>query len=112
MIHKILFAAILAPSDIGIPVVEANNSTLQNILGYVFVLAGAVSVLMVVIGGIRYIISIGDPQRISSAKNTILYALVGLVISLLAFVLVKFIFDAISDAPTTDSIGYSSVRLQ
>ena len=53
---------------------------------------GVVSVIMVIFGGFRYITSGGDSGKITSAKNTIVYALVGLVIVALAQVIVLFVY--------------------
>lgn len=55
---------------------------------------GAVSVIMLIIGGIRYTISQGDSSAITSAKNTILYAIVGLVVAILAYAAVSFIIQS------------------
>ena len=52
---------------------------------------GAIAVVMVVIGGIRYPVSGGDQGAMTSAKNTILYAVVGLVVSMLAYAIVNFV---------------------
>lgn len=52
---------------------------------------GAVSVLMIVIGGFRYTTSNGDAQQLTSAKNTILYAVVGLVLAAMANAIVNFV---------------------
>lgn len=54
---------------------------------------GAVSVLMLVYGGIRYTISMGDPKNVEAAKNTILYAIVGIVVALLAYAIVNFVLS-------------------
>ena len=51
---------------------------------------------MVIIGGIRYVISAGDQNAVTAAKNTILYAIMGLVIAMLAYALVRFIVSALS----------------
>ncbi|MCA9339488.1 MAG: hypothetical protein KDA17_01090, partial [Candidatus Saccharibacteria bacterium] len=45
---------------------------------------GAISVLMIVIGGLRFVLSQGDASAVSSAKNTVLYAVIGLVVALMA----------------------------
>ena len=55
---------------------------------------GAVSVLMIIIGGFRYVISGGDSNGIQGAKNTIIYALVGLVIVLFSQIIVRFVLKA------------------
>lgn len=62
--------------------------TITNVLLYVI---GAISVIMLIIGGIRYVVSGGDSSAITSAKNTILYAIVGIVIAVLAYAAVNFI---------------------
>jgi hypothetical protein len=54
-------------------------------------LVGAISVIMLIIGGIRYVVSAGDQQAVTNAKNTILYAIVGIVIAFLAFAAVNFV---------------------
>lgn len=67
-----------------LPQTKADDTSLQTILGIVFAFIGAVAVLMIVVSGLRYITSAGDPQKASQAKNGIIYALVGVVIALTA----------------------------
>lgn len=62
--------------------------TIVDVLLYVL---GAVAVIMIVIGGIRYTISQGDSTAITAAKNTILYAVIGLVVAILAYAIVHFV---------------------
>ncbi|QQR51003.1 hypothetical protein IPF89_04510 [Candidatus Saccharibacteria bacterium] len=62
--------------------------TVVNTLLYVL---GAAAVLMSVIGGIRYVTSQGDPAHIKSAKDTILYSVIGLIVAILAYALVNFV---------------------
>lgn len=54
---------------------------------------GAISALMVVIGGFKYVVSAGDSNGVQSAKNTILYALIGLVVAIFAQVIVSFVLS-------------------
>ena len=70
---------------VGVPKTALNNTTLSNALTTTFIVVGSLCVLFVVIGGIRYVISGGDPSGISRAKDTIIYAVVGLVLTLSAF---------------------------
>lgn len=56
---------------------------------------GAVSVIMLIIGGIRYTISQGDSSAVTSAKNTILYSIVGLVVAILAYAAVDFVVKSL-----------------
>ena len=52
---------------------------------------GAVAVIMLIIGGLRYVVSGGDASKVQDAKNTILYALVGIVVAILAYAAVNFV---------------------
>ncbi|MES2876059.1 MAG: pilin [Patescibacteria group bacterium] len=67
--------------------------TITNVLLF---LIGAVSVIMLIIGGIRYTVSGGDSTAVTGAKNTILYAIVGIVVALLAFAVVNFVLGSFS----------------
>jgi len=73
---------------------EAENtitSLAQDIIDVLSLIVGIVSVIMIIIGGLRYITSGGDSQNVTNAKNTILYAIVGLVIVLFAQTIVRFV---------------------
>jgi len=63
----------------------------KKIINIFSIVVGTVSVVMIIIGGFRYIISGGDSNGVSGAKNTILYAIVGLVIVLFSQVIVRFV---------------------
>jgi len=52
---------------------------------------GVVAVIMIIVGGFRYVVSGGNAESINSAKNTILYAIIGLVVALVAQALVLFV---------------------
>ena len=56
---------------------------------------GAISVIMLIWGGLRYIISGGDSKKVTDAKNTILYAIIGLVFAVLAYAIVNFVLNSI-----------------
>lgn len=80
----------------GVPTTLLGNTgivtTLINVLLFVI---GVISVIMIIIGGIRYAVSGGNSSAVSAAKNTILYAIVGLVIAVFAYAIVNFVLDAI-----------------
>ena len=65
--------------------------TITNVLLFII---GAISVIMLIIGGIRYVVSGGDSSAVTSAKNTILYAVVGIVVAILAYALVNFVITS------------------
>lgn len=67
------------------------NTLAARIINIFSIVVGAISVIMIIIGGFRYIISGGDSNGVTGAKNTILYAIVGLVIVLFAQVIVRFV---------------------
>ncbi len=69
--------------------------TVTNILLFII---GAVSVIMLIIGGIRYVVSGGDQSAVTAAKNTILYAIVGIVVAFLAYAAVNFVINQLSTA--------------
>lgn len=71
--------------------------TITNVLLFII---GAVSVIMLVIGGIRYTVSAGDSKAVTDAKNTILYAIVGIVVSILAYAVVNFIISSFKTTTT------------
>lgn len=65
--------------------------TLVNILLYII---GAVAVIMIIVGAFRFVTSSGNASSVTAAKNTILYAVVGLVIALLAYAIVNFVITS------------------
>ena len=66
---------------------------IQTIVRILLFLIGAVSVIMIIIGGFRYVISQGDSGAVTSAKNTILYAVIGLIVAIFAWAIVDFVVD-------------------
>lgn len=68
-----------------------DGGAITNIINTMLFLIGIISVIMLIIGGLRYVISGGDQTAVQNAKNTILYAIVGLIISLLALAIVQFV---------------------
>jgi len=74
------------------------NSLITNIINIFSVIVGIVAVIMIIIGGFRYIVSGGDSGNVTNAKNTILYALIGLVIVAFSQFVVKFILGKITGA--------------
>lgn len=52
---------------------------------------GALSVIMILVGALRYTLSAGNPQATKEAKDTILYAVIGVIITIMAFAIVRFV---------------------
>lgn len=64
---------------------------LPDILQLVFAILGSIAFLILVISGLRYVLASGDPNRMSQAKQAILYAIIGLAVALSAFSIVTFV---------------------
>lgn len=67
--------------------------TIVNVLLYIL---GAVSVVVIIMAGIFYTVSSGDSAQVTKAKNTLLYAIVGLVVALMSYAIVNFVIDKIT----------------
>lgn len=65
----------------------------QKLINALLYILGAIAVISIVIGGLRYVTSDGDPSKIQSAKNVILYSVVGIIVAVLAYAIVNFILD-------------------
>jgi multisubunit Na+/H+ antiporter MnhB subunit len=72
-------------------------NTITSVLLFV---VGAISVIMIIIGGLRYVVSGGDSSNITAAKNTVLYAIVGLIVSLLAYAVINFVLTSFTPGGT------------
>ena len=70
-------------------------SSIQMILSAVFGIIGVIAVVMIILGGISYATSQGDPSKIKKGKETILYGIIGLIVALLAFAIVNFTLTAL-----------------
>lgn len=79
---------------------KTNGKTLSDILAQALnilsIAVGIVAVLMIIVGGLRFVMSGGDSNNTTSARNTVLYAIVGLVIVFLAQIIVKFVLRRVS----------------
>ena len=75
---------------------EKFNNFIKDIINILLFLIGAIAVIMIIIGGLRYVTSGGDQGQITGAKNTILYAVIGLVIAVMAFAIVNFVLGALT----------------
>jgi hypothetical protein len=67
------------------------DSIFTKIVNVLLFVIGAVAVIMLIIGGIRYTLSGGKDSEVSAAKNTILYAIIGIVVAFLAYAVVNFV---------------------
>ncbi len=78
------------------------TTTINNIITLVInvfsVVVGIIAVIMIIVGGIRFILSGGDSAATGSARNTVLYAIIGLIIVALAQILVRYVLGRVNSA--------------
>ena len=72
------------------------SGDIASVTQTLLVVAGAIAVIIIIFGGIMYITSTGDSARVKQAKDTILYAIIGLVVTIVAFAIVHFVSANIS----------------
>ena len=70
----------------------------KNIVNILLFIIGAVSVIMLIYGGIRYTTSGGNANSVTAAKNTIMYSIIGLVVAILAFAVVQFVVNQVMES--------------
>jgi len=72
------------------------NNIIRLVINIFSLIVGVIAVVMIIIGGLKYITSGGDSGNVTGAKNTILYAVVGLVVVALAQFIVRFVLDKVA----------------
>lgn len=85
------FAQLLNKKDVNIPQPAATPDTITHVLNVIFVVMGALALLMLVIAGFRYTISQGDATSVANSKRMIIYTIVGLIVISLAATIVNFV---------------------
>lgn len=72
-----------------------DTGVFRQITNTILYIVGVVTVIVLIWGGLRYVLSGGDSKKVTDAKNTVLYAIIGLIISFLAFAIVNFVVDTL-----------------
>ncbi len=75
------------------PAGQRVNSIVTSVINILSLVVGVAAVIMIMVGGMRYITSNGDSGQVGNAKNTILYAIVGLIVVALAQIIVRFVVN-------------------
>lgn len=75
----------------GDPAKDTLNVKVTSVVSVLMFILGVLSVIMIIVGGIRYTTSNGDAGRVKAAKDTVTYAVVGLVVAILAYAIVNFV---------------------
>ena len=74
---------------------NAFEGFLKKVVNILIFIIGAISVIMIIVGGLRYVLSGGDQNSVKAGKDTILYAVIGLVVSLMAYAIVNFVIGSL-----------------
>lgn len=72
-------------------VLFGDGGVFAKVTNVMLFIVGVISVIMIIIGGLRYVLSGGDSANVTAAKNTILYAIVGIIVALLSYAAVNFV---------------------
>lgn len=74
-----------------------DNGVITQIINIMLFIVGILAVIMLIFGGIRYVTSTGDQTRVTAAKNTIMYAIIGLIVSILGYALVTWVTSLLAE---------------
>ena len=96
---SLLISASALASDVGAGATAAQGSLgtfdvptiIKDVVNTLIFFIGAISVIVIIIGGLRYVVSGGNAASVQGAKNTILYAIIGLVVAISAFAIVNYV---------------------
>lgn len=91
----IYFSQQVNPNELDIPKGNLGSGSFSTILQIVFGVLAAVALIIMMIAALKYVTSLGDPQGVAKAKNTIIYAVVGLIIAASAFSIVTFVVKSL-----------------
>lgn len=96
---RFLFAACTDTTGLinscSLPHSTANQGTITTVLNIIFVVVGALAFLMIVIAGLRYILSGGEPTKVAESKRMIVYAAIGILVVASAAAIVNFVLGKV-----------------
>lgn len=84
------------------------NKLVKDIINILLFITTIISVIMIIIGGIRYATSNGDAGTVAGAKNTILYSVIGLAVAIFAFAIVNFVANRVIGSKSGAGQGQSA----
>lgn len=89
---------VISKDDLNLPGAndQIGSGDVQAVLNIVYLVAGITAVVVIIIGGIRYVTSDGDSSGIAAAKNTVMYAVVGLVVVIAAAAITNFVIQNVA----------------
>jgi len=78
------------PDDLDISKVEPTDATVSTILTTTFSILGVVAMMVIVISGMMFVLSRGEPEKAAKARRGVIYAAIGLILAMLAVAIVRF----------------------
>ena len=81
------------------PNIQGDDSFLSSITNILLFVVGVASVIFLIINGFKLVVSNGDPQAVASARQGILYSVVGVIVAFLSFAFITFVVDAVENPP-------------
>ena len=89
-----------------------DTGVFKQVTNVILYIVSIIAVIMLIIGGIKYVVSGGDSKKVTDAKNTVLYAIIGLVIAFLAFAIVNFVISALPSSKNPTTTNETSLLIQ
>lgn len=89
-----------------------DTGAFKQVTNTILYIVGIIAVIMLIIGGIKYVISGGDSKKVTDAKNTILYAIIGLIIAFLSYAIVNFVISALPSSEDEKQEEQTSLLVQ
>lgn len=89
-----------------------DKGAFKQVTNTILYIVGIIAVIMLIIGGIKYVISGGDSKKVTDAKNTILYAIIGLIIAFLSYAIVNFVISALPSSEDEKQEEQTSLLIQ
>lgn len=95
-LYTLAAQATVNANQLNIPNFQASQGNLNSLLNTIYFWAGAVAVIVIIVAGFFYVVSTGEPAKVKRAKDAILYALIGLAVILMAFIITGLVIGGVS----------------
>lgn len=89
---------------------NGDGSIVGRVITLLLFVVGVLSIIMLIIGGLRFVLSGGNKEKATAARNTILYAIIGLLVAFFSYAIINFVVQAISEGSFGGSGGGSGYR--
>lgn len=96
--------------DSGAP--KTLGDTIKTIINILSAAVGVIAVIMIIVGGLRFVTSGGNAEAVKSARSTLLYAVIGLVVVALAQVIVHYVLFQTKTATTSSATSFAAISLR